>query len=308
MTRKHFLKTSAAVGLVAPAVWASERKPAPAAIDRVSCTTVSFRHRFAATRVKNVSVAGPDFQLVDMPAMFVEKLGLRNVEVWSRHFPEPTIAFGEKLRAAADKAGARIVNVQQDEPPYELSNPAVEKRGAGIATIEQWMNIAAACGATSLRANVGGKPDEPFNLQAATDSFSRLAAHGEKLGVKILVENHGGHSLRTENVAAIVRAVNSPWCRSLPDFGNVPKGMTLDQRVAFLKKILPFAHLISAKGMEFDADYLHTSYDFAACVRAAEKAGFKGIYSIELWSPTYLPPDPIRAVRSLRDLVARAIA
>ncbi|MCX7887476.1 MAG: hypothetical protein N3B01_09530, partial [Verrucomicrobiae bacterium] len=104
-----------------------------------------------------------------------------------------------------------------------------------------------------------------------------------------------------------VKAVNSPWCRSLPDFGNMPAGFTTEQRVAFLNQILPYAFLISAKGMEFDADYRHTSYDVAACVRAAEQAGYKGIYSIELWSPKYIPPDPVRAVRALADIITRNI-
>ena len=66
---------------------------------------------------------------------------------------------------------------------------------------------------------------------------------------------------------------------------------------------LPLAYLISAKGMEFDGNYNHTTYDFGACVRAAEKAGFKGIYSIELWAPNYVPADPIRAVKALTGII-----
>lgn len=302
MNRRTFLASLAAAAL--PASGSAAAGP-DRAFARLACTSVSFRHRFAATRPKGQAAREPDLSLLDIPALFSERLGLRQVEVWSRHFPEPTLAFAEKLRRVAERAGSRIINLQQDEPPFELSHPDADRRTTGVASIRHWMDLAAACGSPSLRANVGGRPTDPFDLSAAADSFRRLAEHGAKIGVKILVENHGGHSVKAENVAALVAAVGSPWCRSLPDFGNLPAGTSMPDRIAFLQKILPFAALISAKGMEFDADYRHTSYDVSACVRAAEAAGFTGIYSIELWAPSYTPPDPFRAALAMRDEIAR---
>lgn len=72
-------------------------------------------------------------------------------------------------------------------------------------------------------------------------------------------------------------------------------------------RALLFADRISAKGMRFNAAYEHLSYDLAPCVRAAEQAGFKGIYSIELWTPTDPPADPVRAVRSVADIIRRQL-
>jgi hypothetical protein len=301
MNRRGLLRYSTAALIAVPgmAVTASTDSK----MSRIGCTTVTFRTRFAATRPKGMDPSGPDFDLLDMPAMFVEKLGIRNVELWSKHFAEPTVAYGGKLRGAAAKAGARIINVQMDEPPFDLSSADTDKRRACIEATKKWVDIAAACGAPSMRANVGGLRNETFDLQTTADSFLQLAEYGEKVGIKILVENHGGHSLKAENVAAIVGRVNSPWCRSLPDFGNIPVEFTKEQRVAFLNQILPSAYLISAKGMEFDADYRHTSYDIGACVRVAEAAGFRGIYSIELWAPKYIPPDPARAVKTVTDII-----
>jgi sugar phosphate isomerase/epimerase len=302
MNRRSFLASIAGAAL--PISGSAASGPDRAAA-RLACTSVSFRHRFAATRTKGQTAREPDLSLLDLPALFSERLGLRQVEVWSRHFPEPTLAFAGNLRRAAERVGSRIINLQQDEPPFELSHPDATRRAASVASIRHWMDLAAACGAPSLRANVGGRPTDPFDLSATADAFRRLADHGAKIGVKILVENHGGHSLKAENVAALVAAVDSPWCRSLPDFGNLPPGTSLPDRVAFLQRILPFAALISAKGMEFDADYRHTSYDVGACVRASEAAGFTGIYSIELWAPNYTPPDPFRAVLAMRDEISR---
>lgn len=305
LRRRAFLKSAASALAIAPRIQAVAS--AGDRLSRMGCTTVSFRTRFPATRPKNLTSAGPDLDLLDVPAMFLEKLGIRNIEVWSKHLPEQTVAYAEKLRAASAKAGARIINVQLDEPPFDLSSPDPGKRHACIEATKRWMDLAAACGSPSLRANTGGRADEIFDLPTAVDSFRQLAEHGEHLGVKILVENHGGHSLKAENVAAIVQTADSPWCRSLPDFGNMPAEFTTPQRVAYLNQILPFADLISAKGMEFDEDYRHISYDAGACVRAAEAAGFKGIYSVELWSPKYLAPDPVRAIQAMIQILESAI-
>ncbi|MBU4459033.1 MAG: sugar phosphate isomerase/epimerase, partial [Verrucomicrobia bacterium] len=224
MNRRTFLRTTT-LAAAAPLLGAGAVRAADK-MDRIGCTTVSFRMRFSSTRPKGVQTTGPDLDLHDVPALFAEKLGIRNVEVWSKHFPEPTVAYAANLREAARKAGARIVNVQLDEPPFDLSSPDAAARRACIEATKKWMDVAAACGAPSLRANTGGKKDEPFDLPTTADSFSRLAEYGAKTGVRILVENHGGHSLKAENVASIVGTVNSPWCRSLPDFGNMPAGFT----------------------------------------------------------------------------------
>lgn len=305
MKRRRFVSLGlAAVGsmLAGGRGWAGGGK-----MGRIGATTVSFRMRFPSTRPKGATVGDPDLSLLDVPAMFVERLGVSNVEVWSKHFGEGTVAYGEKLRAAAERAGARIINVQMDEPPFDLSSPEAEKRKACIEFTKGWMDIAAACGAPSMRANTGGAKGEAFDLATTVDSFKRLAEHGERVGVKVLVENHGGHSMGEGNVAAIVKGVGGPWCRALPDFGNMPGEVTMEQRVAFLATMFPLADLISAKGMEFDPGYRHTSYDIAGCVRAAEAGGFKGIYSVECWAPKYVPPDPIQAIRSVADEIAAAL-
>lgn len=303
MKRREFIRNTALTLAAVQGVPSAALMAATDNMARIGCCTSTFHNRFASTRRKGTAPSGPDFNLLDMPAMFVEKLGIRNVELWSKHFPEATIAFGEKMRAAAAKAGARIINVPQDEEPFELTSLDAEKRKACLKVSRQWMDIAAACGAPSSRANVGGRAGKPLNLPEAVDSFRQLAEYGEKIGVKILVENHGGASLTAENVVAIVKGVNSPWCRSLVDSGNSPGALTQEQRIAYLEQMLPLAYLVSAKGMVFDDNYNHISYDVGACVRAAEKAGFKGIYSIELWDRNYVPADPIRAVKVLTGII-----
>ena len=316
MKRRDFLKRSGlamAASMASPlacrsGLSASRQQPPAEKMKRIGCTTVCFRTLFPSTRPANCPAPDRDITLLDVPDLFAEKMGVHNVEVWSKHFAERTPAYCAKARRAIEKAGSTLCNIQMDEPGYNLSHPDKAERLKSVQFCEEWMDRSAACGATSMRANVGGsRKGLPFDLEVAADSFAQLAQHGQKIGLKILVENHGGFSGVPENIVAIVKAVDSPWCRTLPDFGNVPKDFSQEQREAFLRKIFPWAHLVSAKGMVFDEQYRHLTYDIGRCVKLGESMGFKGIYSVEQWAPAYVPVDTFEMVRAIIADVAAAL-
>jgi len=310
MNRRDFVQRSG-LALAAPA-WLTAgtlHAAAPANPDkmkRVGCTTVCFRPRFPSTR-SDKTARDDDLTPLEVPKLFAEKLGVHNVELWSRHFPDHSLSYCKQVKAAAERVGSRVINIQCDEPGYNLSQTDPAARKQSIQFVKQWMDRAAACGATSLRANTGGSRNAAFNVNLTGDSFGQLAEHGKRLGVKILIENHGGFSNDPDNIVAILRHVDSPWCRALPDFGNMPGNFTPQQRREFLDKLFPYAHLVSAKGMVFDEQYRHTSYDVAECVRVGERAGFKGVYSVEMWAPNYYPADPFRAIQHMIETITAAI-
>ena len=316
MKRRDFLKRSGlamAASMTSPMLQRSglaetSRQPSAEKMKRIGCTTVCFRLRFPQTRPKGHAPTEPDLSLPDVPTLFAEKLGVHNVELWSMHFAEHTPAYCAKVRRAIEKAGSTLCNIQLDEPGYNLSHPDKAERLKSVQFCKEWMDRSAACGATSMRANVGGGRKGPaFDVEVTADSFAQLAEHGQEIGLTILVENHGGHSGVPENVVAIVKTVDSLWCRTLPDFGNVPKDFSQEQREVFLSKIFPWAHLVSAKGMVLDEQYKHLTYDIGRCVKLGESMGFKGIYSAEQWAPAYIPPDPFRAVQTIIADVAAAL-
>ncbi|MGC1480417.1 MAG: TIM barrel protein, partial [Chthoniobacterales bacterium] len=223
--------------------------PGGRGMERLGVTTVSLHQWFPKTR--KGKHAGLDLTLEEIPAFMVREFGVRNVEVWSRHFSDTSLEFCAKLAGIAKTEGCRIINIQLDGKD-DVSAPDEAKRRASLATAKEWMDRAAACGAGSLRVNVGGASAH-FDAATSIDSFSELAERGETVGVKVLVENHGGNSVNPDNVLAIVNGVDSPWCRTLPDFGNLDGKATDEKRFDVLEKLVPEAGLISAKGMAFDA-------------------------------------------------------
>ncbi|HIG28308.1 MAG TPA: sugar phosphate isomerase/epimerase [Verrucomicrobiales bacterium] len=256
-------------------------------MDRIACGTFLFRSRF------------PDLSLIDFPAFLADRLKVHQIEIFSGHFPDTSLDYCRRVRDAADRSNSKVINLQMDQPGYNLSSEDKSNREKSVQSVKKWMDRAMACGSTSLRANTGrGKR---FDLETTADSFRRLAEYGASIGLKVLVENHGGHSNKAENIVAIIKAVNSSWLRSLPDFGNIQGND--EKRHSFLKKILPYADLISAKGMYFDDDMKHSPYDIGACVRLAESVGFKGIYSLEQWAPKPIEADDLSVARYLIQVI-----
>ena len=118
-------------------------------------------------------------------------------------------------------------------------------------------------------------------------SFREINQYAAKKGVILLVENHGGISSNPDQHIQIIKEVGGNSIRSLPDYGNYPDNI----RYEALKKIMPYAHQISAKIMAFNEKMEHISYDIKRCMKIAKDCGFKGIYSIEQWDAKTRPLD-----------------
>lgn len=270
---------------------------------RLAVTSVCLRDRFRQTR-KGAKVL-PELTLESLPAFIREEFDVQNLEIWSRHFDNSSLEFCQELAGIAAESGCRIVNIQLDGKE-DVSAAEASERERGITNAMEWMDRAAACGAGSLRVEVGG-PQE-FDAQTSITSFGKLAEYGESVGVKVLVENHLGNSRDPATVLAIVHGVDSDWCRSLPDFGNVDGKLSEADRLATLGRLIPDAGLISAKGTGFDADGVHKAYDLGACVALAESLGYSGIYSAEYWPKGDTPLSDLEATRRILDLIVENLA
>lgn len=291
--RRALLSTGSAA-LLSGCLTAHTASPEPLGV-----TTVGFRERFRQTASNAAAV---DLELVRWPAFVRETFDVTYVELWSRHFDELTLAYCERLYAAARDSGTRIVNIQLDPfdaDQVDMAETDQARRLADIDKVKAWMDRSRACGAWFLRGNTD-KPTEgrPFDVNVIADSFRRLAEYGETIGVTILVENHGGYSRDISKVEAVVRAVDHRFCRALPDWGNSP-GDTTAARIASLAPLAPLAALVSAKGKTFDeTTWTHLDYDVAALTEAVARSGYGGIYSVELYAVPG-PSDPVAAVRSM---------
>ena len=299
MHRRDFLKQSS-FAFAAPLFSATGAGAQAASPDRIGIATWSFRHLIAAGR--NPNMPPPErtvMTALDAPKFVREELGLTQLEIIINHLDERTVPYAERVRAAADKVGVKFINFQLGG---QMSAPDPAVRVKSIEEIKDGMRIAAALGAPTVRADVGGRAGEPLDLGITADSYKQLVEFGNAIGVLPMPENHGGHSTDPDTLVSIMKAID-PRIRAIVDWGNF-RVDNQAQRIESTRKLLSYVGLISAKVDRFDAEY-RPGYDVAELVKLVEGSGYRGKYSIEITNP---PGDIVRGAQVAREIIAANLA
>jgi sugar phosphate isomerase/epimerase len=206
---------------------------------------------------------------------------------------DPSSTSGKKwLEKMANKqvtTGTKCHHISNNAP-RDICDLDAEKRKAGIEVAKKWLDGAAMLGAKSMRVNSGGpriaptpvadpssypKNDEIAKyLTNCIESFKEMADHGEKVGVKVTLENHWGLTANPINIKIIIEEVNNPFCEASPDFCNWEHEYLLYHALADLA---PYAHT-----------NVHAKYwnrwknpDVQRNVRIMLNAGYTGIFALE---------------------------
>lgn len=304
--RRQFLAGAmASASLAEMAGTAAFAAPAISRTSRLAATSVCFRRWFPqAWPIGGGSARSRKLDVLGFPAFLVQEVGITNVEVWAPHFASHDLRYVAQLREAADRAGAKICNIQLDQLPYDLSEPDVWARARAIEYVKGWIDRAAILGCSSVRPQTdNGTPGRAFDAESIGFAFRELAAYGRDKGVAVLIENHGGFSQSIARVVEIAQAANDGNCKTLADWGNSP-AKEIAERISDFSPLFPRLGLVSAKGLRFDGAYRHRDYDIGAIVEATERSGYRGLYSIELYvdGPDQ-PHDPVKAVKAMADVI-----
>ncbi len=275
MQRRSFLFRTGGL-LVSLAASTSPVVAARSAPDRAGMGTVIFRGRFEQTKPKGVERITNPLTLLEVPAYYRDRFGVRQLEFWSHHFESLEPAYLAQLRARIAAAGAELINIQVDGA-YDLASADETERQRSLALARNWIDAAALLGSRAVRVNPGKTGG---SIERSIDSMKALNEYCVAKKLPLLTENHFGLEMDPDVHLRIRDAAGPANFYTLPDFGNYP----VETMWESLAKILPYAYVVSAKAVDFDAQGQHVSYDFDRCVRLCEDAGFKGIYLVEQWS------------------------
>ena len=204
--------------------------------------------------------------------------------------------------------------------PQNLADPDDEKRKEGIRVAKAWMDAAAVLGTKTMRANTGvsgtrimpeAKAHEtgyPKNDQLAVylkkciESFKELADYGEKVGVKITIENHWGLCANPMNILIIMDEVNHPYCECTPDFCNWENEYHLFHGIEVL---MPYVHThIHAKYWDRWTTPEKDWNDVARNVRILNAHRYRGTIALEY---EHGPVDGIEGSKQLMQQVLAAL-
>lgn len=279
MNRRKFIEGSAGLALSVVVLPAFAQRLLPLAkADRLAMGTVLFRYRFQQTKPKELTTIPNELTLLQVPAYYKERFDIRQLEFWSSHFEAPSKAYHQELKDKIKASRSKLVNVQIDDN-YDLAAVNEEERKKSVKHIGEWIDIVSFLGSTCIRVNPGRANG---SVEQSIRSMKEVNEMCKAKKLVLLTENHFGIEMNTDTHLRIIKEAG-PGIYTLPDFGNYPVATAM----ASLEKIMPYAYLISAKAMKFNDQIEHVSYDFDQCVQLAERMGFKGIYSVEQWSPEY---------------------
>ena len=299
MKRRTFLLNGglAAAGALALPLPALAQAIPARKLARIALSSSTYRMNYDGRF--SVDGAMPRLSHTNLAAFAKKEFGITRIELWDAQFGPAgtTVERCREIKAATDAAGCSIVSVEvEDVPNLGQTDPA--KHAEAIAALKAWLDKGKILGAGSIRINVSRGTD-PVNVDAAIDSLKQGAKYGRSIGVRVLVENHGGYTTSIPDMIALVKAVNDDFCRIEPDWGAwTPAMVGAPDRYEAMQAAMPLTHIVSAKGTVFDdTTYEHTAFDIAKLVKNAEAGGFKGVYSIELYN-TPAPKDTTRAVHA----------
>ncbi|WP_461785504.1 sugar phosphate isomerase/epimerase family protein [Prosthecobacter sp.] len=202
-----------------------------------------------------------------------------------------------------------------------LGDPDEAKRAKTVENHLKWLDAAATLGCHSIRVNAASDPkltwDEQMKL--AADGLHRLCVEGDKRGLFVVVENHGGLSSNGLWLTGVMKAADHARVGILPDFGNFytdrNKG-ELYNPYKGLREFMPWVKQgMSAKAYDWDtgAGKFYTedrregremTLDFQRLIDIVVKAGYKGYIGIEYEGDKHSEIDGIKRTKQALDEIA----
>jgi sugar phosphate isomerase/epimerase len=195
--------------------------------------------------------------------------------------------------------------------PRNIAEPDEERRKEGIRVAKVWLDGCKQIGVLSMRVNTGGprilpqaiiKGGYPQNvdivpyIKNCIESFKEMADYGEKVGVKVTIENHWGLASNPMNIRIILDEVNNRYCEASPDYCNWEHEYMLYHG---LEAIIPYATtMVHAKRWSRFPDV-----DIARCTRILNEANYKGYISLEYEAGG----DPVEGTKKLMNDVVAAL-
>lgn len=232
-------------------------------------------------------------------AKTAKKLGVDGIEYVNQMFmdkAEDKSYLGE-MKARAEGEGVKSLLIMCDREG-NLGDPDEAKRKKTVENHLKWLDAAVFLGCHSIRVNAASDPKLSWDEQAklAADGLHALCVEGDKRGLFVVVENHGGLSSNGKWLTQVMKQADHPRVGILPDFGNFytnRDNAELYNPYQGLREFMPWVkQAMSAKAYDWDtgAGKFYTedrregremTLDFERLIKIVVAGGYKGYIGIE---------------------------
>jgi sugar phosphate isomerase/epimerase len=294
-TRRSFLKSAAAfgaLGALSPLARAAATPAAKPAAFKISLAQWSLNKRFLK-RAGAEPLDNLEF------AKIARSVGIDGIEYVNQMFKDKATDqayLGEMKTRAAGEGVASLLIMCDGEG--SLGAPTEEGRQKTVTNHLKWLDAAATLGCHSIRVNAASDAKLPWDEQAklAADGLHRLCVEGDKRGLWVVVENHGGPSSNGKWLIDVMKRADHKRVGILPDYGNFYTDRAkseLYNPYQGLREFMPWVkQAVSAKSYDWDTgagrfytedrrEKLEMTLDFERLVKITVGAGYSGYIGIE---------------------------
>ncbi len=237
------------------------------------------------------------FQFVDLAA----DMGLDAVEPTSYYFPPDVDAHSlNRLKLHAFKLGLDISGTAVGN---NFCKPPGAERDKEIAHVRRWIDHAAALDAPVIRVFAGTAPRGVETERAAAwavESMNAVLPYAAEKGIMLALENHGGITTGSEQLMALVKAIDAPNFGVNLDTGNF-RG---PDPYAEMAELAPYAVNVQVKTEITRAGKPKEEADLKREIEILRAARYSGYVVLEYEARE----DPLRAIpghiRTLRALLS----
>ncbi len=224
----------------------------------------------------DVSTAEGALPLLDLPA-HLREFGIHKVEICHFHLPTRDAAYLAELRGALEASNITLWQFLIDGG--DITHPRYADRD--IAWIKEWIDVAAALGATRARVSAGRAQPSAEAFAQSNAALAELADYAAARDVRLMTENWQTLLANPEAVFAVLNGLDHVGL--LADLGNWSAPTKYDD----LAQILPRSESCHAKA-HFDAPSDENApmasgmdrEDYTRCLELCQAAGFSGPYSL----------------------------
>ena len=240
---------------------------------------------------------------LDFAKVARQEFGIEAIEYVNQFFKDKAKDdryLAEINKRAADHGVKQLLIMVDGEG--RLGDPDSTKRRQAVMNHHKWVEAGVALGCHSIRVNAASVGTYEEQMERAAEGLAALTEYGAKHRINVIIENHGGLSSNGAWLSAVIKKVNSPYCGTLPDFGNFYDY----DRYKGVAELMPFAKGVSAKSHDFDSQGNEVHTDYFRMMKVVLDAGYDRWVGIEYEGRKLDEPAGVRATKALLERVRAA--
>jgi sugar phosphate isomerase/epimerase len=251
---------------------------------------------------------------LDFPVVAKKEFGISAIEYVNAFFKDKakdTNYLNELLMRCNDNGVKNHLIMCDGEGNLgELDNA---KRMQAVENHYKWVEAAKYLGCATIRVNAYGVGTAAEVKTAAIDGLGRLGEFASKVGINVIVENHGGYSSDGSWLSSVMKEVGEKNVGTLPDFNHFCLTREGNKCVEEYDKykgtleMMPYAKAVSAKSLDFDAQGNCIETDYVKMLKIVKDSGFKGYVGIEYEGDKLGEYEGIKKTKALLERVRAEI-